>query len=126
MVGGYAAIAHGYVRTTDALDLLVRPSRENAQRVRRATQRFGCQPDESEVANLVQAAQYFSFARGDEWFDVMTSLAGVTFDECYRPHRVVVGGVPVRFISLQALRASKRAASRPKDLLDLENLPPAE
>jgi hypothetical protein len=31
----------------------------------------------------------------------------------------------IRFVSLEWLRRLKAAAGRPKDLLDLENLPPA-
>lgn len=86
--------------------------------------RFGCQEDEFAVEDVAQAAQYFSFACNDKWFDVMTSLAGVTFDECWHNHRtVVVEGVPVRFTSLAALRKSKATVARPQDLLDLENLP---
>lgn len=126
VAGGFAVAAHGYPRFTDDLDLFVRPTRENAERVHRATGRFGCQEDEFAVADVAQAAQYFSFARNDSWFDVMTSLAGVTFDECWQNHQVIeVAGVPVRFISLGALRKAKAATARPQDLLDLENLPPS-
>lgn len=55
----------------------------------------------------------------------MTDLPGVSFDEA------VAGGleltfadVPARYISLAALRATKKATGRPQDLRDLENLPP--
>jgi len=33
LIGGYALAVHGYVRATDDLDVLVRPTRENARRV---------------------------------------------------------------------------------------------
>ncbi len=41
VVGAYAMAAHGVPRATGDLDIWVRPSRENAQRVLRALQRFG-------------------------------------------------------------------------------------
>ncbi len=53
------------------------------------------------------------------------STLGVTFDECYRNRNVIeVEGLPVNFISLPDLIKNKRALGRPKDLLDLDNLPP--
>ncbi|MEJ7664936.1 MAG: hypothetical protein WKG07_38185 [Hymenobacter sp.] len=36
IVGGYAVIAHGFPRTTGDLDILVRPTPANAQRLLRA------------------------------------------------------------------------------------------
>jgi hypothetical protein len=41
VVGGYAMAFHGYVRATGDIDLWIRISEENAQRVWRALQKFG-------------------------------------------------------------------------------------
>lgn len=41
VVGGHAVAFHGYPRLTDDLDLLVRPTRENGQRVVDALVEFG-------------------------------------------------------------------------------------
>ena len=56
--------------------------------------------------------------------DLVTTVSGVTFRECYTRGEVkVLDGVDVRIISLGDLRANKQAAGRSKDLNDLENLP---
>src|SRR5262245_30752369 len=41
LVGAFAVAAHGYPRATGDLDILVRPTAENATKVHRALQRFG-------------------------------------------------------------------------------------
>ena len=58
--------------------------------------------------------------------EVLTSISGVDFDDCY-PERLIVqiDGVDIPVISLDRLRQNKRAAGRAKDLADLENLPQA-
>ena len=55
--------------------------------------------------------------------DVLTSIDGVKFEECY-PNKVVIEdeGVPVNFISLKDLRKNKESSGRRRDLDDLENL----
>ena len=54
----------------------------------------------------------------------MTSIDGVLFDAYAQRALVVdIDGTSVPFISLEDLRANKRAAGRHKDLNDLENLP---
>lgn len=44
LVGGYAVMAHGYVRATQDIDIWVRPTVENAQRVLIALDAFGMPP----------------------------------------------------------------------------------
>jgi hypothetical protein len=41
VVGGHAVAFHGYPRMTDDIDILVRPSRENGQRIIGALEAFG-------------------------------------------------------------------------------------
>ena len=51
-------------------------------------------------------------------------MAGVDFDACYpRAAVTTLGGVSVRIIGLDDLKANKRAAGRHQDLADLEHLP---
>jgi hypothetical protein len=56
--------------------------------------------------------------------ELLTSIAGVEFDDCYRERVLVtICDLTVPVISLDRLRQNKRAAGRTKDLADLENLP---
>jgi hypothetical protein len=56
--------------------------------------------------------------------DLLTSITGRTFGPCFA-ERVVsdLDGVETSIISLENLRANKKAAGRMKDLSDLEQLP---
>ncbi len=55
--------------------------------------------------------------------EVMTSISGVEFDECYRERlESTLNDVPVSLISLRHLKINKRASGRLKDLADLEGL----
>ena len=55
--------------------------------------------------------------------ELLTSVSGVEFDECYRNRNTVeLDGVPVDMISFKHLKQNKRAAGRHKDLNDLEHL----
>ncbi len=124
VVGGYAVIAHGFPRTTGDLDILVRPVPANAPRIVRALQRFGFVQGEFEETDFLLVPNFLSFANDGAWIDLMTSLLGVSFEEATADALdIVFGEVPVRHISLNALRATKRATGRPQDLRDLENLP---
>ncbi len=54
----------------------------------------------------------------------MTSVSGLTFDECWRVKKEVeFEGETINFISLHHLRLNKKATGRDKDNLDLKNLP---
>lgn len=124
VVGGYAVIAHGFPRTTGDLDLLVNPTRPNAGRVVRALGRFGYTQGEFEEADFTTVPHFLSFSSNGVWVDLMTSLLGVSFDEAIsNALELTFGDVPVRYIGLAALRATKQATGRPQDLRDLENLP---
>jgi predicted nucleotidyltransferase len=56
--------------------------------------------------------------------EVLTTISGVTFSECF-PARVQddIDGVRVSIIGLADLRKNKRAAGRHRDLDDLDRLP---
>ena len=126
VVGGYAVIAHGFPRTTGDIDILVRPTPENARRAVRALAKYGFAQGEFEEADFLKLPNFLSFNRQDLWIDLLTQVKDVTFEECAANALVVeTVGIPVRYINLAALRKTKAATNRPQDLQDLENLPPA-
>jgi hypothetical protein len=55
--------------------------------------------------------------------DILTSLSGVTFEECYNNSVLAdFEGLKINFIDLKSLRTNKASTGRAKDLGDLDNL----
>ncbi|MCX8483495.1 MAG: hypothetical protein ORN50_07930, partial [Crocinitomicaceae bacterium] len=55
--------------------------------------------------------------------DILTSLSGVQFDECYANSVVAdFEGLKIHFIDLKDLKKNKASTGRAKDLGDIENL----
>ena len=124
VVGGYAVAAHGFPRYTDDLDILLAPTPENARRVLEVMYRLGYVHGEVEEADFTATPSFVNIVLNGRQVDLMTQVLGVTFDECRRDApEIETNGLPVRFVNLAALRRNKQATGRPKDLLDLENLP---
>ena len=62
LIGGWAMALHGRVRATDDLDVFVRASAENAQRVFRALAAFGAPVDAHGVTEELFADEGFAIA----------------------------------------------------------------
>jgi hypothetical protein len=124
LVGGYAVAYHGYPRATADMDLWIAANPSNAQAVAEALIAFGFSPATISAQNFVRENQVFRMGIPPWRIELLTSVSGVTFEECRARRTVdVVDGVEVPIISLADLKANKKAAGRLKDLSDLENLP---
>ncbi|MDT7856314.1 hypothetical protein RQM47_06655 [Rubrivirga sp. S365] len=127
LVGGYAVIYYGYPRATGDIDVWVRQSPDNAERVVTALRAFGF-----DVPGLVPTAllgddKIIRMGVPPNRAKVFTSVSGVSFDECWAQREVVDwGGVEVPVIGLRDLRRNKRASGRPADLDELPAPPSAE
>jgi hypothetical protein len=124
LVGGYAVGLHGYPRATVDLDVWVRATGDNAERVLRALREFGFDLPELEPTLFTDPRSIVRFGVPPFRIEVMTSIDGVEFEGC-RAQAVEfdLDDVRVPVISLADLKINKRAAGRHKDLADLENLP---
>ncbi|HLT48286.1 MAG TPA: hypothetical protein VK002_13710 [Rubricoccaceae bacterium] len=124
LVGGYAVGYHGYPRVTGDIDVWVRPSPENAQRVVAAIRHFGFDVPELRVESLTRANQIVRMGLPPKRIELMTSASGVDFEACWADRiEDEWDGVPVHIISLEHLKQNKRASGRLKDLADLDYLP---
>ena len=123
VVSGYALAACGHPRYTGDRDFWVGTQAENADRVMASLAEFGfaslgiCKEDLTKPNQVIQLG--YPPAR----IDLLTSMDGVDFAECYlRRMTVLVDGVELGFIGLDDFKTNKRAVGRHQDLADLEAL----
>lgn len=123
VVGGYAVVAHGVVRTTKDIDLFVEPSEDNAGRVIKALDAFGMRGAIMEPEKLAEPNKIAFLGVPPRRIDIITGIEGVAFEEAWSSRIVVdVDGVPVSFIGRGALIKNKKAVGRPQDLADVAKL----
>lgn len=124
VVGGYAVIYHGYVRTTGDFDVWVALNQENAAKVEAAIRSLGFNPPGLRAEWFMRRGSVLRIGQEPLRFDIINDIDGVTFAECF-PRRIVADfdGITVNVLSLSDLRKNKKASGRNKDLADLDYLP---
>jgi class 3 adenylate cyclase len=80
LIGGFAVILHGLVRTTKDIDLLIDPSEENIRRLKRA---LGTLPDNAVALIADDDVRKYRVVRvADEVVvDLMAEACGITYEE---------------------------------------------
>ncbi|MGD0483163.1 MAG: hypothetical protein ABSB58_00765 [Gemmatimonadales bacterium] len=123
VVGAYALAVHGRPRATGDLDIWVRPTRENAQRVLAALRSFGAPVHDLTLDELSSVDLVYQIGVAPARIDLLTGLTAVTFEEAW-PARttLTLDGLEVPVIGRDALLRNKRALGRPRDLADVADL----
>jgi hypothetical protein len=106
------------------MDIWVSRTDENARKLLSVLEEFG-------FGDIASARQAFTQADQVIWMGVpplrielITSISGVEFDACYAERiENVIDDVRVNILSLADLKRNKKAAGRPRDLADVEELP---
>lgn len=120
VVGAYALAAHGRPRATGGLDLWIRATHANAERVWTALARFGASLDELTKEDLAGPGVVFQIGLPPCRIDVLTTIDGVTFAEAWpRRTTVRIDELQVPVLGREDLLANKRATARPQDLADV-------
>jgi len=123
VVGGYAVALHGHPRYTKDIDVWVEISPDNAKRMVKALDQFGFASLGLKEDDFLVPDQIIQLGYPPNRIDVISTLEGVDFEVCYAARvEVVIDTVPVNFIDLENLKKNKKAAGRPQDLADLEQL----
>lgn len=123
VVGAHAFAIHGRPRMTEDLDVFIEATRSNATRLRQALVEFGFGAAAPEAAILAEPKRVFMLGAKPYRIDLLTFISGVSFAAAWRARVMVeTSAGPVPFISKRLLIKNKRAAGRPKDLLDIEVL----
>lgn len=123
VVGGHAVAFHGYPRFTGDVDFFINATPENAGRVLQVLDDFGFGSLGLDVQSLTQAGKVIQLGRPPNRIDLLTSISGVAFEEAWEQRIAAeLDGIPVHFVSKEALIKNKRAAARSKDLADVDAL----
>jgi hypothetical protein len=123
LIGGYAVNYHGYVRATGDMDIWIAIHPDNARKMVVVLKAFGFDHPDLNKELFLHENKILRMGVPPVRLEIVTSISGVEFDECYRS-RVVdnLDGVEVNLIDLENLRKNKKASGRPKDLLDFKKL----
>lgn len=125
IVGAHALAAHGVPRATGDLDIWIQATPDNAARVFEALRSFGAALLDLSVDDLWKPETVFQIGLPPSRIDILSSISGVDFDDAWtRRVEVRIGDLHVGVLGRTDFIANKRASGRPKDLLDLELLPP--
>ena len=123
VIGGYAVALHGHPRYTKDIDVWIELSPENAAKMVQALEQFGFESLQLQADDFLTPDQVIQLGYPPNRIDIITTPPGVEFESCYASRmEVEIAGVLVKFIDLENLKKSKRAAGRLQDLADIENL----
>ena len=138
VAGGLAVVAHGYVRFTADVDLIIDLERDNVDRAIQALGSLGYRPRApvpfDQFADPAMRAQWvrdkgltvfslYSKEHPATEVDLFVELP-VDFDQAHRGARwmEIAPGLTASFLGLADLLRLKRQAGRPQDVLDIEKL----
>jgi hypothetical protein len=125
IVGAYALGFHGAPRASGDIDLLVRPSSENAARVVEALLAFGAPLGAHGVsaADFARPGTVYQIGLPPRRIAILTEITGVGFDEAWASRvQAAVAGRAVNVLGREAFLKNKLATGRPKDLADAARL----
>ena len=135
LVGGLAMNAWGYMRSTQDVDVVPDPDRENLEKLDALLRDLGGRVDVG--GRLLDAASISTFLRTGDRTLVRTELGQVDvlqglpqiprYEELEKGAKEIdIDGLAVRVCSLEHLLEMKRASDRPRDRDDLEALEAAQ
>lgn len=123
IIGAHAVAAHGHPRSTKDIDIWVRPTPDNAQRVWHALARFGAPLELITLEDLTTPGMIFQIGIDPIRIDILTAVAPLDFESAWQNRAMFdVGDETFPFLGREDLIRSKRAAGRAHDLDDIAHL----
>lgn len=122
LVGGYAVILHGFVRSTGDMDLWIQKNPENYSKLKKVYFDFG--------APIFSLEEFIS-EQFDVWgigvepvkIEILTHLDGIHFEKSFKNCVWLdLENCKVPYINFENLIKNKLASNRFKDLADVEQL----
>ena len=123
IVGAHSLAFHGCPRYTGDLDILIRPSPDNAAKIVPLLRDFGFGATDFKESDFTEPEQIIQIGRVPQRIDLLTSISGVEVVDAFRNKiSTDLEGIPVFMLSKELLIENKRAVGRPQDIADLHAL----
>ncbi len=123
VVGAYALALHGAPRFTGDIDVLIKPTLANAERLLSAVRAFGFPTSDLQPDDLIDPSRILQMGIEPVQIHLMADISGVTWDEAWAGREAVACGThELPFIGRREFIRNKKASGRLKDLADLEAL----
>lgn len=123
LIGGYAVSYYGFVRATADMDVWIRMSEQNADSMVKVLVEYGFSVPQLSQELFLKERNVVRMGNSPLRLEIQLTISGCHFDDCYRRRKqVIFDGVPVWIIDKADLLLNKKAAGRPKDLLDVIEL----
>ena len=127
ILGAHSLAFHARPRYTGDLDILVRPSPENAMKLVALLRDFGFGGTDLAQSDFTAPDHMIQLGRVPNRIDLLTGISGVEIDDAFRTRiSTQMEGLPVFVLSKELLIQNKRAVARPQDLSDLTMLEESE
>lgn len=125
-IGGLAVNIYGYGRNTGDIDIIIEDTLTNRKNLRKAINDLGIGDFDNILTMQFIPGWTDIHLNFNLRLDIMTSIKGLenkSFSELIKQATVAeINDVKVYFIDYDNLIIAKKAANRPKDLLDIEEL----
>lgn len=125
IVGAHAVALHARPRATKDLDLLIEPTKGNAQKALAAIRDFfGGANIGYSVKDIVDPHLILQLGVAPVRIDLISRILGCPSFRALWKNRVIAnfGEVQANYIGFEDLIAAKKAAARPQDIADIHNL----
>lgn len=123
IVGAYSVAFHGAPRATGDLDILVRPTPENATAILDSLEEFGFGGAGLTKKDFETPDCVIQLGVPPVRVDILTSITGVPWETVERGRvKGTLGNIAVYFLGIDELRINKKTLGRKKDLADIEAL----
>jgi len=122
VIGGYAVVYHGYVRSTNDIDIWIDIREDNIENILKALDDFGFSSLNLKESDF-SPDQIIQLGYPPNRIDLITTPAGIDFDTCYQSkEQVAIDKISINIIDVENLLKSKKASNRTRDLADIEEL----
>ncbi len=120
IVGAYALAAHGFPRATGDIDVWVRNSPSNAQKIMRALVKFGAPVSNLSEEDFISPEMIVQLGVEPCRIDILTRIAGVEFTQAWMNKlSVTIDDLEIFVLSKADMLTNKLAAGRDKDQSDI-------
>ena len=123
VIGGYAFIQYAEPRFTKDLDIWISTDEINGKAVYAALKQFGAPLRVISESDFSEDGTYYQMGIPPVRIDIFMGVPGAEFTKCWKNKvEIQFDDLVIPFISREDLIKIKKAAGRPQDLIDIEQL----